>query len=176
MIADEQLAALMSSVPTPCLHILCGLSFAGKSTLARQLVGWSQGKLALVTLDAINGERGLGLDGRRIPPAEWDITYAEAYQRISALLAEGRSVIFDAVSFTRSQRDELRALAALSGAATQVIYVTTPEAIARERLHRNRASRARADVRDDDFALVVDNFEPPDPDESPLLYDGTASD
>jgi len=173
MMTDEQLAALIAITPAPCLYILCGLAFAGKSTLARRMVVWSGGRLALVTLDAINGERGLGLDGRRIRPAEWDATYAEAYRRITSMLAKGQSVVFDAASFTRSQRDELRALAASSGAATQVIYIATPEAGARERLLRNREAGARADVRDDDFAHVVENFEPPGPDESPLHYDGT---
>ncbi|MEO7002265.1 MAG: ATP-binding protein [Ktedonobacterales bacterium] len=171
LITDEWLVALEKPAPAPCLYILCGLAFAGKSTLVREMVMRSAGRLALVSLDAINGESGLGLDGRRILPAEWDMTYAEAYRRIGVLLAEGRSVIFDATSFTRRQRDELRAIAAPYNAATQVIYVTTPEAVARERLHRNREMGSRADVRDDDFALVVDALEPPGPNESPLLYD-----
>jgi predicted kinase len=62
---------------------MCGLPFAGKSTAARALQ--SRTKAALVQLDAINAERGLGLDGSAIPEQEWSQTYAEAYRRVDAL-------------------------------------------------------------------------------------------
>jgi len=52
----------------------------GKSTLARELAGALDA--IYVEMDAINGERGLGLDGKRISAADWDITYEETYRRI----------------------------------------------------------------------------------------------
>ncbi len=67
----------------PCLYILCGLPFAGKTTLARALE--RQLGLALVGLDAINTARGVGLHGEAISPEEWDETYAEAYRQRAAL-------------------------------------------------------------------------------------------
>ena len=142
----------------PHLYILCGLPFAGKSTLARELV--KSGDFALVDMDAINSERGLGLDGQPISPDDWDITYAEFYRRIDWLLAAGQSVIADAANFIRAQRDQLRALAEKYYAQSIVIYVNLPAAVVRERWQRNRQSGQRYDVRDEDFAHVLDNFQP----------------
>ena len=70
-----------------CLYILCGLPFAGKSTLAGELAKTLSA--AYVQLDAINGERGLGLDGKRISSVDWDETYRIAYQRVESYLRQG---------------------------------------------------------------------------------------
>ena len=153
----------------PHLYILCGLPFAGKSTLARELVSFRN--FALLDMDAINGERGLGLDGQPISPDDWDITYAEFYSRIDRLLATGQRVIADAANFIRTQRDQLRAIAQKYHAQSTVIYVNLPAAVVRERWQRNRQSGQRYDVRDDDFAHVVDHFQPPTDDEHVIYYD-----
>ena len=155
----------------PHLYILCGLPFAGKSTLARELV--KSRNFALVEMDAINDERGLGLDGQAISPDDWDITYAEFYKRIDWLLAEGQSVIADAANFTRTQRDQLRTIAQKYHMASTVIYLNLSEAVVRERWRRNQQNGQRYDVRDDDFAHVVDNFQPPTDDEQVIYYDQT---
>ena len=151
------------------LYILCGLPFAGKSTLALALArrfGW-----VIISIDAINHERGLGQNATPITLAQWDETYAEAYHRLSAALAAQQTVIFDAVSFTRTQRDDLRAIAAERGAATRVIYLDAPVAVCRGRWLDNRATGARSDVREEDFEHVVTRFEPPLASEDPLIYD-----
>ena len=60
----------------PILLLMCGLPFAGKTTLATALAerfGWQY-----ISLDAINTERGMGLNGRAIEPDEWSETYSEA--------------------------------------------------------------------------------------------------
>ena len=66
------------------LIFLCGLPFAGKTTLARAIA--DQLRVPYLALDAINSERGLGLAGAAITPAEWEGTYAEAYRRIATTL------------------------------------------------------------------------------------------
>lgn len=157
---------------TACrLYILCGLPFAGKSTLARAMA--AQDGLTIVAIDAINDERGLGIDAAPISPEEWDGTYAEAFHRLDATLAAGESVIFDAASFTRAQRDDLRRVAARHGARARVLWVDVPQAVATERWRRNRETGERYDVRDEDFAQVVERFEPPTPDEDVLRYDSS---
>jgi predicted kinase len=162
----------MSEPPT--LYFLCGLPFAGKSTLARALVAHTGARH--ISLDAINTERGLGLDGdgAAITPEQWDVTYAEAYRRIEETLTAGGSVVYDETCFLRSQRDAVRAIAARSGARAQLIWVTTPEAAARARLLANRQTGERFDIRDDNFELVATRFEPPTPDERALRYDGAS--
>ena len=151
------------------LYILCGLPFAGKSTLALALAGrfgW-----VIISIDAINHELGLGLNGEPMALEQWDETYAEAYHRLSEALAAQQTVIFDAVSYTRAQRDELRAIAAQHGASTCVIYLDTPADVCRGRWLANRATGARYDVRDEDFEHVVTRFEPPAALEKTLVYD-----
>jgi len=151
--------------------MLCGLPFAGKTTLARTLVaryGWRA-----ISLDAINGERGLGLAGDPSPPHEWDQTYAEAYRRVSAALGAGETVIYDETNFLKTQRDSLRAIAAACHLPAYVIYLQVSAAEARRRWQQNRLLPQRNDVRDDDFANVVARFEPPIADERVICYDPT---
>ncbi len=153
------------------LYILCGLPFAGKSTLARELAKTHD--LAYVAMDAINTERGLGLHGDAISEEDWDITYQEAYRRIDSFLTQDESVIYDAPSFTKEQRDQLRAIAHRHGMSAKVIFVDVPESVIRERWLQNRRTGNRFDVRDDDFALVVDNFQLPTDEEDVIRYDQT---
>jgi hypothetical protein len=127
----------------------------------------------VVSYDEINRERTRGLAVTSIPPDDWMLTEAEARQQIAVLLTAGHSVIYDHVNFIRQQREELRALAALHGAATQVIWVDVPADIATAQWQHNRVTGLRFDVRDEDFAIVLSMFEPPTADEAPLRYDGS---
>jgi len=160
----------LSEDRAPYLYILCGLPFSGKSTLAHALS--RSLNLQVVAMDRVNDERGLGHNGQRITAQQWFETYAACYRRLTEALEARRSVIFDAPSFTRGQRDELRALADECGASVRVVYVQVPNEVARLRWQANRANARRHDVRDDDFSLVEINFEAPTPDEEPLIYDG----
>jgi predicted kinase len=162
-----------TTLSQPILLLLCGLPFTGKTTLATALArrfGWQY-----ISLDAINTERGLGLDGQAIGPDEWNDTYAEAYRRIEACLKNARSVIYDETNFARLQRNRLRAIADTQGAATHVVYIAVPEPEARRRWIRNRSTRKRGDIRDDDFVYVAQRFEPPASDEAAITCESTQS-
>jgi predicted kinase len=152
----------------PRVYILCGLPFAGKTTLARALAQHLD--LPRVSIDEINGERGLGFDNAPIASEDWDITYAESYRQLDKHLRAGCSVIYDAANFTRAERDKARAVAAQSGSDTCVIYVTTPKPLVRQRWLLNRLTHKRNDIRDDYFANVITQFEPPTEDENVLPY------
>lgn len=152
--------------------MLCGLPFAGKSSLAaalRSAYGYH-----VIALDAINHERGLGINAAPIDVHQWDETYAEGYRRHAAAMAAGETVIFDAPSYTRTQRDELRRVAAAYGASASMLYLAVPAAVCRERLLRNRQAGARFEVRDADFENVAADFEAPMPDEQVIVYDQSA--
>jgi len=158
-------------IPTvPSLYIMCGLPFAGKTTVALALV--RQVGFRRVAIDDINDERGIWDDTVGLTPEEWANTYAEAYRRIDLLLAQGHSVIDDSVNHTWALRERLRAIAARHGASATVLYIDVPAAEARHRWVRNRQTEERGDVRDEDFANVFDNFEPPCADETVLRYAG----
>lgn len=153
------------------LYVLCGLPFAGKSTFGRALA--AQLDLLPIEIDAINTERGQGLDLAPIAPEEWAATYEEAHRRITDHLRAGKSAIFEGSGFTRAQRDELRALAARCVAGMCVIYVAVPPEIVTARWQRNRRTGERYDIRDDYFALALAQFEPPAAAEETLVYDGS---
>jgi predicted kinase len=155
----------------PILLLLCGLPFAGKTTLATALA--QRFRWQYISLDAINTQRGIGLNGQSIEPNEWSKTYAEAYHRVGACLSEARSVIYDETNFTRRQRDQLRAIADTRGAATHVVYISVPEAEARRRWVQNRITQERGDIRDEDFVYVAKYFEPPASDEAAIICEST---
>jgi predicted kinase len=152
------------------LYMMCGLPFAGKSTLAR-VVAAHLGAVHLET-DAITTERGLGANGKAITMREWAATYREAYRRLEALLRDGHTIVYDAVNYRRVQRDQLRRIARRCDVTAQVVFVTTSAERARQRLECNRVQQTRFDVRDEDFAEVAGRFEPPTADEHVLHYDG----
>lgn len=153
------------------LFFLCGLPFAGKSTLARALVAHTGARL--ISLDAVNDERELGQHGAPITPAQWDETYSRAYRRVEESLVAGQSVVYDEACFLRGQRDAVRAISSQADAHAVLIWVSTPLEVAHARWRANRVNPIRPDVRDEDFAQVVGRFEPPGMDESPLRYDGS---
>src|SRR3989338_2990996 len=67
------------------LYILCGLPFAGKTTLVEELVkrfGWTG-----VDLDEINTNRRLGIHGNDvISVKDWKITYRMSYDMVDQAL------------------------------------------------------------------------------------------
>lgn len=156
-----------------CLYIMCGLPFAGKTTLAKEMM--KQLGIKRVSIDEINGERGVWNDETGMPAEEWTKTYEEAYRRIATYLNQGKSVVDESANFTREQRDRLRAIAETCNAKTCVIFVDVSLTEVRRRWQANRQTLERKDVRDADFAHVVESFEPPAGDENMLSYDGLQS-
>lgn len=155
----------------PSVYILCGLPFAGKTTLARTLaarLGWTH-----LEVDALNQARGLGLNGEQLTRQEWIAAYRAAYQRLDERLRMGQTVLYDATNYRRAQRERARQIAARHSAATFVIHVTTPAAAVQHRRERNRLRPERPDVHDLDLAAVSAQFEPPTPDEHVLRYNGS---
>lgn len=155
----------------PSLLILCGLPFAGKSTLAVALA--HRLTMRLVCMDAINMERGLGLDAAPISSDQWAETYREMYRRLDEMLAAGISVVYDAPNATRQERDDARAIAARNNAAARIIYVPIRPDEAWTRLLANRTNPIRHDVRDADFDDVLRRFEPPNDEPDTIAYDPT---
>lgn len=151
------------------LYIVCGLPFAGKTTMSRELAGVLSDTVH-VEIDQINSERGLGIDAAPISPTGWAETYRLAYQRAGEALSSGQDVVFDATNYSHAQRDILRMSANRQGADSAVIFVDIPEEECRSRWQANRRTGDRYDVRDEDFQRVVDRFDPPTPDERVILF------
>ena len=79
--------------------LLCGLAFAGKSTLAAAMA--RRLGVAVVSLDEINAARGLH-GGTGIPVEEWAATHQRAFREIESALKSGSS------SCRRRRRPDLR--------------------------------------------------------------------
>jgi aminoglycoside phosphotransferase family enzyme/predicted kinase len=140
--------------PAPAIVVMHGLSGSGKSTLARQLVE----VLPAVQLRSdVERKRMRGVDPFTRPaPGVAAALYGEAstqavYSRLGTLagrLTEGGiSVVIDACSLKRSERDGFRALAAALAVPLLFVAVDADEATLRARIReRERAARDPSDA------------------------------
>jgi predicted kinase len=150
------------------------LAFSGKSTLARALA--TRTGATLVTLDAINAERGIDGGDPNTTDAMWEETSGIACERMAASLRAGRDVVLDDTLSHRFLRERYRKVAHDCGAAFRLIVVETPlEEISRRRA-ANGHSRGRPDIADAVFEAHLARFEWPGADEVPLKVDGRAAD
>jgi predicted kinase len=111
-----------------------------------------------------------GYEGRRIERAEWIAAYQAAHREVEAALAAGLSVVFDAVSYRRTQRDRIRRIASKHGVPMTVVHLNVSADEARARLIANRASPTRVNVPEEDFNEVAGGMQPPDQNESFVNY------
>jgi predicted kinase len=142
---------------TPTLFIMCGLSFSGKTTLARRI---SQATGAvIVSYDRLftevdRGPEITGLD-------EWYMIVALVQQETRRHLASGQSVIVDNLNEDVVDRDQLRAIANEEGALSLVVYVDAPLDVIADRHRRNEVTMQRGLTTDDEFRFVLSRFQPP---------------
>lgn len=141
------------------LVVMCGIPFAGKSTLANAIA--ERCGMQVVGVDAVVRERGIdvGADGRR--GIGWARAIAETFQRMRPMLVAGESMVFDHANHTRLSRDRCRELATASQARCVVVWVDTDPVTAWARLQANRTVQERSDVPDAAFRQIADEFEPP---------------
>jgi predicted kinase len=150
------------------LFLLCGLPFSGKSTLARAL----QVRFGIVHVEVdrhhLDGQAGF--DGRRIERSEWITAYQAAYCEVDEAFAQGRSVVFDAVSYRRNQRDRIRRIAAKHGVPMTIVYFDVTPEEAKTRVAANRQNPVRVNVPDEDMAEIAAGMQPPRDDEHAVRY------
>jgi predicted kinase len=126
----------------PTLIIICGISFAGKSTLGEAIAsrfGYEQvdvddTKIALCRADVRDEE---------LSRADWEHIYRQTYDEIREHLRAGKSVVDGSGNFRHSERQTVRALAEPARHETATIVVDTPPPIARMRLLTNRSRPTR---------------------------------
>ncbi|MFJ2543884.1 AAA family ATPase [Microbacterium sp. NPDC087589] len=149
---------VISSEEAPLLVLMCGLSFSGKSTLARALAPSLHADI--VSLDDINANRGLH-GGQGISGEEWMRTHRLAEQDVRRHLALGRHVILDDTGSPRFVRDRWRDIARTAGARFGIVWLDVDESLQSRRLAANREARRRPDVTDEVMAEHRRTFEPP---------------
>ncbi|MEM9555740.1 MAG: ATP-binding protein [Acidobacteriota bacterium] len=145
------------------VYVLCGLSFAGKSTLAGVIAEHTGA--AIVSLDAINAKRGL-YGGEGVSAEEWGRTHDLALEQLDRLLGSGQAVVVDDTSCFRFLRDNYRAVARRRAAPCVVLHVDVPLETALARRAANDDSPTRATVTEAILRDLARTFERPEADET----------
>jgi predicted kinase len=159
----------MGKIPGNKLLIICGLSFAGKSTLGKAITerfGYEEVDVD-VTKFKLFGQR---IKDEELHPDDWIRVYAETDKLIEDMLKSGKAVVDASRNFSRTERKITRSIADKVGVPIITIYIDTPEEIVRQRLFENRRTYLRRDVTDNDFEDVIRSMEPPAADENPLIF------
>jgi predicted kinase len=150
------------------LIVVCGLSFAGKSTLAREIsarFGYTE-----VDVDATKVDlHGPGIHDEQLTQDEWTLIYRETDDRMLGHLRSGESVVDGSRNFRKHERDQARQIAERAGADLVVVYVDTPEAVVRRRWAENKANPTRRVVSDTELREIIAAIEAPTADERPLV-------
>lgn len=144
------------------VYAMCGLAFSGKSTAALRIA--RELGVDLISLDAINNERGLD-GGKGITDAQWEETSFIAMDRLAALLTHGRSVVVDDTFSHRFLRERCKRVAEDHGCRFLIVFIDTPL----DAIDARRAANAREPVRphiaEEVFAHHRDRFQFPGDDE-----------
>jgi predicted kinase len=151
------------------LLIICGLSFAGKSTLAKAIAarfGYEEVDVDVTKIQLF----GQTIKDEELHPDDWARMYAETDRRIEHLLVSGKSVVDASRNFRKDEREIAKRIADNAGVPIITIYIDTPEEIARQRLMENRRMPVRRNVTDSDFDDVIRAMQPPSDDETPLIF------
>ena len=155
--------------PSAKLIIVCGLSFAGKSTLADAIctaLGYPQVDVDETKLELY----GPDVDDEDLSPEEWTRIYAETDDRIVTHLRNGDSVVDASRNFRRAERERARAIADRLKAQVVLVHVDAREALVRQRWAQNRDKKTRRDVSDRGFEEIVSVMEPPTAEEKALVF------
>lgn len=107
--------------------------------------------------------------------AESDALYDYLNRRTADFLKSGTSVVFDTNFNFRKDRDYLRSVATAADSDVVLIWMTTEEAIAKDRaLHDAHAERNGYDTSMDEttFDRIAGHLEPPTDDEKPVKLRG----
>ena len=157
------------NLPMSKLVIICGISFAGKSTLGEAIA--KRFDYAQVDVDDMKFHLyGPESKDEELSRADWVRIYHETDKLIESYLQSGKTVIDASRNFTKDERQLARQIATQLKAEVVTIFVDTPEDIARKRLLENRKKQSRRDVTDKDFEEILQVWEPPTANENPLVF------
>lgn len=151
------------------LYIICGISFAGKTTLGKAIV--QRFDYAEVDVDDTKFHLyGPDIQDEDLSHADWVRMYAETDKIIQDYLKAGKSVVDSSRNFRKEERQSARRITSNLDTEVVTIFVDTPKDIAYQRLLENRQKKVRRDVTDENFAEILQGMEPPLADENPLIF------
>ena len=142
----------------PALYIMCGLAFAGKSTLARKIAEYTDSKI--IAFDKLWMEKDRE---HPVPKGDegWRFIRKVGQDEVAKALREGSSVVYDDNNVRFEHREELRKVAEEAGADSVVIYLNTLLDVIKAREQANRSTGERHEVEPENFQTVLEQMEPP---------------
>jgi predicted kinase len=154
----------------PKLYLLIGYPGAGKTTVSKVLA-------------KATGAKHLWADFERHKlfhsPTHSEDESNELYEKLNAsadyLLGRGKSVVFDTNFNFYKDRQKLRSIALKNNAEAIVIWVKTPENVAKERAVKAHSSRNLYDMNmsEEQFNSIVSKLEEPKENEDYIELDDT---
>ncbi len=155
---------------SPRLFIFIGYPGAGKTTISKIIAEQTGAKHLWADVER----------HRLFPnPTHSPQESAELYERLNEatdyLLKQGKSVVFDTNFNFFVDREKLREIAKQNNAQTVLIWVNTPERIAKERSVKTKQSRNlySMNMSSDQFDSIVSKMEKPKEKESAVIIDGS---
>ena len=148
-------------VVPPVLIAMCGLPFAGKSVLAKSLSEELGIRVLSYDTDIYSAHRHLVPPGSSVA-AEYNFVQDIARREVAAILAAGKSLIYDDLLLERDDRQKLAAVAVDHRASLVLVYLDTPLAVINQRRAQNSQTRARTGILEAKMQLDASLLEPPD--------------
>src|SRR5713226_2922521 len=112
----------------PLVYIMCGLCFAGKTSIASEIastLGYIHLDVDEIYLEKLALAAGTG----QITGGVWDKAFEECFRRSGLFLTDEKTVVYDGANASLVERDEIRDFARRYNAGSLVIYVDVPEEV-----------------------------------------------
>ncbi|MCR4285420.1 MAG: histidine phosphatase family protein [Candidatus Kaiserbacteria bacterium] len=163
---DDAINLIQHSQKT--LFILCGLPYAGKSFIAKELQTHTD--IACVSIDKIFQERGFNWNANLLPNAEeWQDIFNQSYIETGETLSEGKNVLYDSTNHTSASRDELRKVSTSVDGTSYVIYIQASIETVLKRWEENQKNPTRPVVSKELVQTTIDMFEEPTESENVIV-------
>lgn len=159
----------MSAMNKPILYLFIGYPGAGKTTVAK-IIANSTGAVHLWA----DVERHKLFEHTTHSRTESLQLYDRLNREAGALLAAGRSVVFDTNFNFYADRQKLHRIAAAHSAETKLIWITLPKHLAKSRSvdHPRIRNGYKVSMGERRFESIVAKLEPPREDEKFIKIDG----
>lgn len=145
--------------------ILCGLPYAGKTTVGRAIATIT--RFPHFPIDDVIRDFGLTQEESDM---HWREIVDEHGQRLLTGLRQRGGVIDDRVHLTPSEREEKRRFSRQNNAEPVLVYVVASEETILSRWEENKNNPTRNHLSEQRLRMFLDTFEPPNNGEEHIIF------